>query len=264
MMRLKDKIAIVTGGAQGIGRQYSLRLVEEGAAVALVDLRQEQASQVAEEITNAGGKALAITADVTRKEEMEAMAQRVADQFGRIDILINNAALYYDLELREASIEYGRKVLDVNLFGVILPSFAVFPFMQRQQSGSIINIASIAAWPGVVRTPARRGAAAPRSLRGGDYYGLSKLGVIYLTQTMAMNFGPHNVRVNAIAPGVTMSEATRKVVPGTLIEAMIGHSALGRSLEPRDLTGTAVFLASDDSALMTGQCLVVDAGCKIS
>ncbi|HJU12720.1 MAG TPA: SDR family oxidoreductase [Candidatus Binataceae bacterium] len=262
-MKLKDKVAIVTGAAQGIGREYSLRFVEEGAAVALVDTRFEQAKAVEQEIIKKNGQALAIAADVANESEVAAMAKQVAERFGRIDALVNNAAIYYDLEMGRASLEYGRKVMDVNVFGVMLASWAVFPYMQQQRSGSIINIASIAAWPGAITPPSIRSTRAG-GITGGDLYGISKAAVVFITQSMALNFGKSNVRVNAIAPGVTMSEATRKVVSGRFIETLVGQSALGRSLKPRDLAGTAVFLASDDSALMTGQCLVVDAGCKIS
>jgi NAD(P)-dependent dehydrogenase (short-subunit alcohol dehydrogenase family) len=261
-MKLKGKVAIVTGAAQGIGREYALRFVEEGAAIALVDTRSEQVKAVEQEIKARDANALAITADVTNESELAAMAKLVAERFGRIDALINNAAIYYDLELGKATLEYGRKVMDVNVFGVMLASWAVFPYMEQQRSGSIINIASIAAWPGAITPPSIRSTRAG-GITGGDLYGISKAAVVYLTQSMALNFGKANVRVNAIAPGVTMSEATRKVVSGRFIETLVGVSALGRSLEPRDLTGVAVFLASDDSALMTGQCLVVDAGCKV-
>jgi 3-oxoacyl-[acyl-carrier protein] reductase len=261
-MKLKDKVAIVTGAAQGIGREYALRFVEEGAAVALVDTRFEQAKAVEQEISARNGNALAIAADVSSETELASMAKQVAERFGRIDALINNAAIYYDLQMGRASLDYARKVIDVNVFGVMLASWAVFPYMQQQRSGSIINIASIAAWPGAITPPSIRSTRAG-GITGGDLYGISKAAVVYITQAMALNFGKHNIRVNAIAPGVTMSEATRKVVAGRFIEALVGQSALGRSLEPRELTGTAVYLASDDSALMTGQCLVVDAGIKV-
>jgi 3-oxoacyl-[acyl-carrier protein] reductase len=231
--------------------------------VVLVDTRIEQAKGVEQEIIAKNGKALAIAADVTNEAELMSMAKQVAERFGRIDALINNAAIYYDLELGRATLEYGRKVMDVNVFGVMLASWAVFPYMQQQRSGSIINIASIAAWPGAITPPSIRSTRVG-GMNGGDLYGISKAAVVYITQSMALNFGQHNIRVNAIAPGVTMSEATRKVVAGRFVEALVGQSALGRSLEPRELTGTAAFLASDDSALMTGQCLIVDAGIKVS
>ena len=261
-MRLKDKVAIVTGAAQGIGREYSLRFVEEGAAVGLVDMRYEQARMVEQEIIDRKGKAVAIRTDVTSKEALDAMAKQVFDRFGRIDILINNAAIYYDLEIGNWSLEYGRKVFDVNIFGVMLASWAVFPYMKRQRSGSIINISSIAAFPGAVQS-VMLGMMPDIDTPMPDYYGLSKVAVIHLTQSMALSFGRYNIRVNAIAPGVTMSEATKKVVPEPFVEALTKGTALGHPLEPNQLTGTAVYLASEDSAMMTGQVLVVDAGRRI-
>ena len=166
---------------------------------------------------------------------------------------MNNAAIYYNLDLGNETVDYLRKVLDVNVIGILIASRAVFPYMKEQGGGSIINIASIAAYslPG----------ARPGDNFSANAYGLSKSGVVFLTKSMAKQGGGHNIRVNAIAPGVTMSEATKKVVPDAFVEA---HSPArrrcGASLEPPDLTGTAIFLASDDSALMTGQTLVVDAG----
>ena len=150
------------------------------------------------------------------------------------------------------TVDYLRKVLDVNVIGILIASRAVFPYMKEQGGGSIINIASIAAYslPG----------ARPGDNFSANAYGLSKSGVVFLTKSMAKQGGGHGIRVNAIAPGVTMSEATKKVVPDAFVDALKGAAAMRRSLEPPDLTGTAVFLASDDSALMTGQTLVVDAG----
>ncbi len=258
-MRLKDKVAVVTGGAQGIGQQYCLRYAREGAAVAVLDLREEQAQAVEHEITRGGGRAMTLIADVTSEQEMADAFRAVDDRFGRIDVLMNNAALYYDLDLTDRSIEYIKKVLDVNVFGVIIASRAVFPYMKRQRSGSIIHIASIWAYP-----------IGERGVDGPDFdvihvsgYGLSKSGVIYVTKSMAKSLGGYNIRVNAIAPGVAMTEATERVVGGRSQDPSsltIKNTALNRTLEPEDLTGAAAFLASDDSAQMTGQTLVVDAG----
>jgi 3-oxoacyl-[acyl-carrier protein] reductase len=261
-MKLKDKVAIVTGAAQGIGREYSLRFAQEGAAVGVADLRYEQTKMVEQEIIDRGAKALAMRVDVTSEEQLNAMAKQVFERFGRIDILVNNAAIYYDLELGNSSIEYGRKVMDVNVFGVMLASWAVFPYMKRQRGGSIINISSIAAYPGAVQG-VMLGHMPDIEKPTADYYGLSKAAVIHLTQSMALSFGRYNIRVNAIAPGVTMSEATKKVVPEPFVQALSSQSALGRPLDPSQLTGTALYLASDDSAMMTGQVLVVDSGRKI-
>ena len=251
-MRLKDRVAIVTGGAQGIGREYCLRFAREGASVVVADLRVDQAKAVEAEIAELGGQALAIETDVADEASVEAMARQTHERFGRIDALVNNAAIYYNLDLGNETVDYLRKVLDVNVIGILIASRAVFPYMKEQGGGSIINIASIAAYslPG----------ARPGDNFSANSYGLSKSGVVFLTKSMAKQGGGHGIRVNAIAPGVTMSEATKKVVPDAFVDALAGASAMRRSLEPPDLTGTAVFLASDDSALMTGQTLVVDAG----
>ncbi len=251
--RLEGKTAIITGGAQGIGRAYCLRFASEGAAVAVVDLREDQAKGVAKEITDKGGRAIALTVDITDEQATVDMAERVKAEFGSIDVLINNAALYYDQDIMDQSIEYLRKNLEINLIGQLICARAVFPTMKEQGSGSIINIASTAAYPlPLPSMPAENFAT--------NAYGLSKSGLIYQTKMMARQAGPVGVRVNAIAPGVTMSEATKKIVPEFALDGLKAGSCLGTTLEPDDLTGTALYLASEDSRLMTGQTLVVDAG----
>jgi len=169
-------------------------------------------------------------------------------------VLVNNAALYGDMNIADQSIEYFKKLLDVNVVGVIVASRAVFPHMKEQRSGSIINISSSAAYPLPFPTPPEL-TTVPIS-----GYAVSKAAVINLTKAMAKALGVYNIRVNAIAPGVTMTEATKSIVPGFILESLTNATALRRTLEPEDLAGTAVFLASDDSALMTGQVLVVDGG----
>jgi NAD(P)-dependent dehydrogenase (short-subunit alcohol dehydrogenase family) len=260
-MRLQGKTAIVTGGAQGIGREYAARFAREGANIVITDIREEQAEQVAREISRqGGGRAIAVQSDVTSQEQMNAAADRAVREFGRVDVLINNAAIYYDLDMTDQSIEYGRKVLDVNLFGIIIAARAVFPHMKKQRAGALINIATIGAWP-----PGGMGGANRSSLPDYDtvpvfYYGLAKSGVVWLTKMMAMDLGRYGIRVNAMAPGVVASEATKKIMSDQGMQDFSRLSALGRYLQPSDMTGTAVFLASEDSALMTGQVLVVDAG----
>jgi 3-oxoacyl-[acyl-carrier protein] reductase len=262
-MRLKEKVAIITGAAQGIGREYALRFAGEGAAVAVLDKRTEQARAVAQEITAKGGNAAAFDADVTDERQMADIAGQVNSRFGRIDTLINNAALYYDIDLADASIAYGRKVMDVNVFGVLVATWAVIPHMMRQRCGSIINISSNAAWPGIAARGAKFATVSESNVRRAYYYGLSKAAVVHLTQAMAIDFGPYNIRVNALVPGVVLSEATLKSLPEQFIGVLREQALLGRTMEPEDMTGAAVFLASDDSALMTSQTLVVDAGRKL-
>ncbi|MGB0621258.1 MAG: SDR family NAD(P)-dependent oxidoreductase [Myxococcota bacterium] len=255
MGRLEGKTAIITGGAQGIGRAYCLRFAEEGANVACVDLRVEQANDVAKEINDsaATGRAIALEVDITSEQECASMAEEVEREFGSIDCLINNAALYYDQDIMDQSIDYLRKVLEINLVGQLICARSVLPAMKRQQSGSIINIASTAAYP--LPLPPM-----PFETFSTNAYGLSKSGMIYMTKMMSRQAGQDGIRVNAIAPGVTMSEATKKIVPQFALDGLKAGSPLGSTLEPEDLTGTAVYLACEDSRLMTGQTLVVDAG----
>ncbi|MCH7837065.1 MAG: SDR family oxidoreductase [Chloroflexi bacterium] len=253
-MRLEGKAAIITGAARGIGREYALRFAQEGASVAIVDLLEDEAQKTAKLIEDTGGKALAIGADVTSEEQMAAAAERTVKELGRIDVLINNAALYGDLNMVDQSIEYFEKVLHINILSVVISSRAVYPSMKEQGSGSIINIASTAAYPLPIKMPP----GLPIIPISG--YAVSKAAVINLTKSMAVAVGSSNIRVNAIAPGVTMTQATKDVVPDFAMESLTKAAALEGALEPTDLTGTAVYLASEDSAHMTGQILVVDGG----
>ena len=256
-MRLRDRVAIITGAAQGIGRAYALRFAREGARVVVADLREEQAEAVAAECRTAGTDALAVRVDVSDEASTKALAARVADRFGQIDVLINNAAIYYDLDREQSSLEYFNRVLSVNLTGCWLMSRAVEPYMKRRRCGKIIHQSSTAAYLGNVGMVDTEDPDKPMPP---FHYSVAKAGVSGLTKYMAGALGPWGINVNAIAPGVTMTEATKKVVPEGMLSMLVMYTALRRALEPEDLTGTAVFLASDDSNLMTGQVLVVDAG----
>jgi NAD(P)-dependent dehydrogenase (short-subunit alcohol dehydrogenase family) len=256
-MRLEDKVAIVTGGSQGIGKEYALRFAREGAHVAIGDVREAEAREVVKEIESLGRKGLAIRMDVSKEEDTKAFAARVAEHFGRIDVLVNNAALFYDMDMEDKSLAYFNRVLSVNLTGVWLMIRAVSPYMKRQRSGKIINQSSSAAYlwnTGWVETNDPDLEPPPFS------YSVAKIGVNGLTKYFAGNLGPWGINVNAICPGVTMTEATKKKVPEDMIGMLVYATALRKALQPQDLTGTAVYLASSDSDLMTGQILVVDAG----
>jgi len=256
-MRLAGRIAIVTGAAQGIGRAYALRFAREGATVVVADIRDAQAQAVARECTALGPEAMAVHVDVADEASTRALAARVVERFARIDILVNNAALFYDLDRSQQSREYFDRVLAVNLTGTWLMSRAVEPVMKRQRKGKIINQSSTAAY---LTNIAPVETDDPDRPMPPFHYSLAKVGVSGLTRLMAGALGPWGIRVNAIAPGVTMTEATRKVVPEAFVQHLVAQTALRRALEPEDLTGTAVFLASDDSDMMTGQVLVVDGG----
>jgi 3-oxoacyl-[acyl-carrier protein] reductase len=294
-MSLDGKVAIVTGGAQGIGQAYSERLAHEGAAVGIVDLRIEQAQAVAGGIRDGGGRVAAYRADVSNQDEMDSAVEQVIAEFGRVDVLINNAAIYYDMDWSNNSLDYLRKVLDVNLIGILVCSRAVFPAMKRQRSGSIINISSVAAYPwpwsratepdaleylGATLDERRTWSWEPAQdleTVPSFAYGLGKWGVIYYTRAIARSLGPYGIRVNAIAPGAVLTDATLDVdlrsLPGAearermaadrLISTFTSVAALRRLPEPTDLAGVAAFLASDDAAAITGQVLVVDAGIEM-
>ena len=256
-MRLRDKVAIITGAAQGIGKAYALRFAREGAHVVVADLRIEAAEAVANECSAIGPRAVAHTVDVSSEASAKALADDVAKDFGRIDILVNNAAIYFDLDHSQNNLEYFNKVLGVNLNGVWIMSRAVERHMKRQRKGKIIHQSSTAAYlgnVGLVETDD------PDKPMPPFHYSVAKVGIAGLTKYMAGALGPWGINVNAIAPGVTMTEATKKIVPEEMASALIMFSALRKALQPDDLTGTAVYLASADSDLMTGQTLVVDGG----
>jgi 3-oxoacyl-[acyl-carrier protein] reductase len=256
-MRLQDRVAIVTGAAQGIGKAYALRFAREGAHVVAADIREEAAAAVAEECTRSGPAALAVRVDVSDEASTVALAERTVERFGRVDVLVNNAAIYYDLDREQNTLEYFNRVLGVNLTGAWLMSRAVERFMKRQRRGKIVHQASTAAYignTGMVDTED------PDRHMPPFHYSVSKIGIVGLTKYMAGALGPWGINVNAIAPGVTMTEATRKIVPEGMAQMLVQFTALRRALEPEDLTGPAVFLASDDSNMMTGQVLVVDGG----
>jgi 3-oxoacyl-[acyl-carrier protein] reductase len=254
-MKLAGKVAIITGGAQGLGRAFALRFALEGAAVAVVDLaRAAQGETVEAEIAKAGGKAMALAADVSDEGAMRGAAEKVSARFGGIDILVNNAGVFQDMNWGDQSLDYLRRVLDVNTLGILSCARAVLPHMKTRGGGAIINMASTASFPRFI--PSEAAAPAPENFP--NYaYGLSKSGVVFLTKSMARTAGPHKVRVNAIAPGPTLSEAMQGQRDNAL---MLVDKCLKRMQQPAELAGTAVFLASDDSAMMTGQTLVVDGG----
>lgn len=254
MGRLEGKVAIITGAGQGIGKAYAARFVREGAKVAVADLNEANAELVAKEL---GENAIAIHVDVSDEASTEAMAKAVVDAWGRIDILLNNAGIFFDLDQGNKSLAYLKKVLDVNMIGPWLCMRAVFPTMRAQGKGKIINQSSGAAWMYAMSGYAMNKETAEVPSFN---YSISKAGVNAYTHHMAAAFGQFGINVNAIAPGVTMTEATKKHVPEGMMGAIKMMSALRRTLEPEDITGTAVFLASDDSDAVTGQVIPVDAG----
>src|SRR5262245_2241204 len=256
-MRLKDKVAIITGGGQGIGREYALRFAREGAKVVIGDIREAQAKEVIQEIKDLGGDGLALRTDVSKEEDTKRLADTTHEHFGRIDILLNNAAIFYDMDLNDRSLEYFNKILSVNLTGVWLCTRAVETYMKRQRKGKIIHQSSTAAYmgnAGVVDT------SDPELPSPAPHYSVTKIGVSGLTKYMAGYLGPWGINVNTICPGLTLTEAAKRIVPEDMMSMLPMFTALKRPLQPQDLTGTVVFLASEDNDMMTGQVLVVDGG----
>jgi len=249
-MRLQDKVAIITGAGQGIGEAYAIRFAREGATVVVADINAEKGAAVAAAI---GGAAVFEPVDVSSEADTQRCAKAVHDRFGRIDVLVNNAAIFYGIDNFDSSLAYLRKIFDVNYFGTWLMCRAVFPYMQAQNSGSVINQSSSAAWMHPTMPM-------PDGLPS-FHYSVTKAAINAMTHFMAGSVGVCGIRVNAIAPGPTLTEATKQGVPPDIMEWVVNMMmAIKRPLEPDDLTGTAVWLASDDSKMVTGQCIPVDGG----
>ena len=247
-MRLKYRVAIVTGGASGIGKALATRLAQDGAAVVVADLRQYE--EAAAEIAKAtGARTLGLKVDVASEQEVARMAEETSGKFGRIDILVNNAALFSTLEPRpfeKIDAAEWRRVMEVNTLGVFLCCRACVPHMRKGGGGRIINLASGAPLKGV-----------PLLL----HYVSSKGAVIAFTRALAREVGKDSITVNALAPGFTLSEGILKS------DAHVKHGepsrasrAIARDERPDDLVGAVSFLASEDAAFMTGQTVVVDGG----
>jgi 3-oxoacyl-[acyl-carrier protein] reductase len=242
------RVAIVTGAARGIGRAFALRFARDGYRIAIADVNVAQAEDVCAEIAAAGGSAIAVQTDVGAEASCRACATRTLAAYGRIDVLINNAAMCADLTRRpfwEVDVEEWDRVLGVNARGTWLMMKAVAPALRAQRSGSIINMSSNTFLSGVP---------------GFVHYVASKGAVVGITRTAARELGEYNVRVNCILPGLTRTEVVRASDEPGRYEQLLASQSIKRTEVPEDLVGTAAFLASDDSGFMTGQALTVDGG----
>lgn len=245
-MRLKDKVVIVTGAARGLGREYALGFSREGAKVVVCDILD--CVETAGEIESGGGEALALKTDVSSEESTAEMASKTAERFGRIDVLMNNAAIYGGITPKpfyDFTVDEWDRLMAVNLKGVWLCCKAVFPYMKDQMKGKIINIASetvLAGTPNMI------------------HYVTSKGGVIAFSRVLAREVGRFNINVNTLSPGLTMTQASLDVVPDERIEMNVGGRCLKRREQPQDMVGPAIFLASADSDFITGQVVLVNGG----
>ncbi len=251
--RLEGRVAIITGAGQGIGLAYAERFLAEGAKVVVAEIDEERAEKALKHLAGKG-EASYVRTDISDEQSGRECAARAKDEFGAVDILINNAALYYDIDNERNDYEYLQRVFSVNLHGAWLMSRAAAPYMVEQGRGRIINQSSGAAYMYTMMPPAEF-----REV-GAFTYSQTKWGIVGLTKFLAGQLGQYNVTVNCIAPGVTMTEATKKIVPEEYISMIPMMSAMKRTLEPEHLAGTAVFFASDDAELITGQVLCVDGG----
>ena len=260
LLNLTGKTVVVTGGAMGIGKAISKRLAEAGANVIISDINLEKANETVNDIKHHDGKALAIKADVTKPSDVDMVLQKAIDEFGSLDIIVNNAGIYPMMPFLEMTEQLWDKVININLKGVFLHSLAAAKKMKEK--GKIINIASI---DGLHPT--------------GNlvHYDSSKGGVVMMTKAMAKDLAPHHITVNAIAPGgintegtAAMGEESMKQMMASgmtqeqIIEAFSARIPVGRMGEPDDIAKVVLFLASDMSSYMTGEIIVVDGGYLLS
>lgn len=245
-MRLRDRIALVTGGSRGIGRAACLALAAEGASVVVhYATRRQAAEEVVSEITRAGRSALSLQADVASEAAVTTLAARVMERFGRLHVLVNSAGEATRTRTEELRLEDWRRVLDVNLTGTFLCTRHLLPALRAAGGASVVNLSSIA------------------GVRGGTlgpHYAAAKGGIVGLTKFWARELLPHGIRVNAVAPAMTDTEMAGQMWPGPQREALERQIPMGRFARPEEIASVIVFLASDQSSYMTGECLNVTGG----
>jgi len=244
-MKLKGRIAVVTGASRGIGKEIALELARCGATVVVNYAgSKEKAQTVVAEIKELGQEAIAVQCDVSNSDRVIEMFKNVIEQFGKIDILVNNAGVTSDNLLMRMKEDEWDRVIDTNLKGVFLCTKAVTRTMMKQRNGRIINVASVV---GVIGNA------------GQANYVAAKAGVIGLTKTTARELAPRNITVNAVAPGFITTDMTEQLSQ-EVVSSLLGQIPLARLGEPKDIAKVVAFLASDDSAYMTGQTLCIDGG----
>jgi 3-oxoacyl-[acyl-carrier protein] reductase len=250
-MLLKDKVALITGGGNGIGRAIVLRFLEEGAKVVTIDMDEAGLAETAAEAEKAGGKVMTMKANVTVRAEVQGVVDAIVKEYGRLDVLINNAGItrdglttrVKDGEVKFMSEENWDAVLDVNLKGTWLCSQIAAASMINQKYGRIVNTASVAALGNI----------------GQANYAASKAGVIGLTQTLALEWARFNIAVNCIAPGGTKTRMTA-AIPENIMAGLLEKIPLKRMAEPSEIAAVHAFLASDQASYITGHVIFVDGG----
>jgi len=243
-MKLKDKVALITGGARGIGREIAIAFGREGAKIALCDVNMELATQTKEDLEKEAISVEIFKLDVSSYNDAEEAVNKILDKFGKIDILVNNAGITRDTLILRMSQEDWDKVININLKGAFNCIKAVSRIMLKQKSGKIVNIASVVGLIGNV---------------GQANYSASKAGLIAFTKTAARELAGRNINVNAVAPGFISTEMT-KGLPDEIKEKMLQQIPLGRFGLPEEIAKVCLFLASEDASYITGQTIIVDGG----
>jgi len=246
---LKGKVAIITGARRGMGRSHAITLAKAGAKIVVADISLKDCEIVVDEIKKAGGEAMAVKCDVTKKEEVDSMVKAAVKKWEKVDILVNNAGICQFKPFLELTEEEWDRTIDINLKGYFLCAQAAAKEMVKQKSGVIVNIASIAMGQVGVGFPTLA------------HYSASKGGIVAMTETLALELAPYNIRVNAIAPGAIdtpMVEST-KADPKTM-EATLSRIPLHRMGKSEEVSNLVLFLASDASSYMTGSTVVIDGG----
>jgi NAD(P)-dependent dehydrogenase (short-subunit alcohol dehydrogenase family) len=259
MERFSEQVAAVTGAASGIGQSCAIRLAQEGARVACLDVVEQSNQKVAAECRELGVEAIALHCDVVNPDSVKSAIETTMDRWGRLDVLVAAAGIYSGAPLPEVSVAQWQRLIDINLTGVFLCNQAVVPIMMEQRSGSIINISSMAgktSWPGSAE------------------YSASKSGVIGLTRSVAMELAPYSATANAVCPGNTLTEMVKNVAAQVgsregltaeeWLEMRANDCPMKRLAQPWEIAGVVAFLASEDSRYITGQAIEVDGGMIMS
>ena len=248
-MDLKGKVALITGARRGMGRTHALKLAKAGAKVVVADISLEDCQKVVDEIKKGKGEALAVKCDVTKKGEVDEMVKKTVEKFGKVDILVNNAGICQFKPFLELTEEEWDRTLDINLKGYFLCAQAAAKEMVKQKSGVIINIASVAM--------GQQGIGFPNIV----HYCASKGGIVGMTEALAVELAPFNIRVNAIAPGMIETPMIDPVKQDSkTMEAMLARVPMHRVGKPEEVSNLVLFLASNESSYMTGSTVIIDGG----